>query len=431
MQVRERQAFTALWPLAVVAVLVASLTLAGCCSDPGVHDGEGTGNSGTESKTPGQIDVPGCDGSSSAGGSSSDGAGGVDGDASGNNNTGDTAAGNVALIDPNLQLLAQVSKRSGEGLVCVVEYLGNAVTFLTAAGEELGTLNVGVNPAALAVTADKSQLYIANFGNGEVVRLTLGASPAIERVRVGTRPMALSLSEDETILYVADYYLNSIRLLDTRLMSLVGTLPLEAKGYEYRELAPACCVNPLDGTVLEGRRPVSLALSADGRTLYAGNIGTYDVSVLDTATGAESKFDGVIGTRDVVLSPDGKYLVIAGIGSDLIESNELIVRDAQTGEEISRIFIGKDVGGCAWVGDTLVAIAKETGEFCLIDPATWQVFSQMQLEPGIADVSLSADGAVAYVGNSDTGDVVCVDIARMEELWRVKSLADPRFILAF
>ncbi len=335
-------------------------------------------------------------------------------------------------LTPNEELVAAIAARASEGLICVVEYMGNSVTFLTAAGEDLGTLNVGVTPAAMAVTADKRQIYIANFGNGEVVCITLSADePAIERVRVGTRPMALALDEERGLLYVADYYLNSIRLLDTRLMSLVGTIQLEPKGFAAREEAPDCCFDPLDGTVIEGRRPVSCTMSPDGRHLYTGNIGTYDESVIDLEASTEvDKYDGVIGVRDVVLSPDGRYLLIAGVGSELIESNELVVRLAADGSEVARIYIGKDVGAVAWAGETVAAIAKETGEFCLIDPATWTVARTLQMDPGIADVSLSADGSRAYVGNSDTGDVTCLDTATLEEVWTVKGLADPRFIMA-
>ena len=334
-------------------------------------------------------------------------------------------------LTPNEQLVADIAARASEGLICVVEYVGNTVTFLTADGEELGTLNVGVNPAAMVATADKNQVYIANSGNGEVVRITFAPEPSIERVRVGTRPMALALDEEAGLLYVADYYLNSIRMLDIRLMSLVGTIQLEAKGFAEREDPPDCCFDPLDGTVLEGRRPVSCALSPDGKRLFTGNIGTYDESIVDLEASAEvGKYDGVIGMRDVVLSPDGTYLLIAGVGSEVIESNELIVRLAADGSEVARIHIGKDVAAVAWQGSTVAALAKETGEFCLIDPETWTVSRTLQMEPGIADVSLSADGSRAYVGNSDTGDVTCLDTATLDTVWTVEALADPRFILA-
>ncbi len=328
-------------------------------------------------------------------------------------------------------IIAGLSERASGGLVCVVEYMGNDVSFVSSDGVELDKLNVGVNPAALAVSSDGEQLYVANFGNGEVVRITFGDSPSVERVRVGTRPMALALDEPRGLLYVADYYLNSVRILDTTLMSLVGAVQLVPKGFESRELAPACCADPLDGTVIEGRRPVSLAMSSDGSKLYCANIGTYDISVIDLDDLIEeTQYDGVIGVRDVIVSPDDEMLIAAGVGSDLIESNDLVVIDAETGSTVKKVYIGKDVGGVAWQGTTLVAIAKETGEFCLIDPETWTVSASIQLDPGISDVSLSKDGSLAFVGNSDTGDVVCIDTESLSIAWTIEGLGDPRFILA-
>ena len=211
--------------------------------------------------------------------------------------------------DPAFELLSDPRL---QGSLCVIEYLGNSVAFI-ADDQVIGRIPVGVNPACVVSSEDGNQVYIANSGNGEVVRLTLGESPAIDKARIGTQPMALALDEDQGLLYVADYHLNSIRIVDTKIMSLVGTVALNPSGYESRE----------DGTVMTGRKPLSLALSPDGAMLYSANIGTYDVSRVDLDAREElDPFDGVIGSWGIALSPDGARIALAGVGSELVESSE-------------------------------------------------------------------------------------------------------------
>ncbi len=347
--------------------------------------------------------------------------------------------GESELVDDGEQkaedeAVAILSDPAIEDAVCAIEYMGNDVSFFDGlTGDSIGRVHVGVNPAAIAISSDGMYAYIANSGSGEVVRLGLGEQASIEKVRVGTQPMALALDEERGLLYVADYHLNSIRIMDTALMSLVDVIDLEPKGFENREMAPACCTSPLDGTVLEGRKPVSLAISPDGSTLYCANIGTYDVSRIDLEAREElDPFDGVIGFRDVVITQDGKYLLLAGVGSELIESPDLIALDAKTGEEVAAVFVGQEVSGvaCSPDGSRALAVSKAEGVVASIDLGTWEVQKTLSLDAGITDVSIDASGSCAYVGNSDTGVLTCIDLDSMEIVFEVDGLADPRFVMA-
>lgn len=332
------------------------------------------------------------------------------------------------------EAVAVLSDPAMENAVCAIEYMGNDVSFFdSSTGDSLGKIHVGVNPAAIAISSDGAYAYIANSGSGEVVRLGFGEQAGVEKVRVGTQPMALVLDEERGLLYVADYHLNSIRIMDTTLMSLVDVIDLEPKGFENREMAPACCTSPLDGTVLEGRKPVSLALSPDGSMLYCANIGTYDVSRIDLEAREElDPYDGVIGFRDVVITQDGQYLLLAGVGSELIESPDLVVLDAKTGEEVAVIPVGQEVSGvaCSPDGRRALAVSKAEGIVVSIDLGTWEVQKTLGLDAGITDVSIDEEGEHAYVGNSDAGVLTCIDLDSMEIAFEVDGLADPRFVMA-
>lgn len=232
------------------------------------------------------------------------------------------------------------------------------------------------------------------------------------------------------MLYAADYHLNSIRIVDVELMSLVGTVALQPSGYENREMAPACCSDPLDGTVLTGRKPLSLALSADGM-LYSANIGTYDVSRVDLEAREElAPLDGVIGSWDVALSPDGTLLALAGVGSELVESRDLIVMDAADGAQVAAIPVGLQVSAVDWSADgsVIAAASREEGVLALIDGRTLELAGTVPLEAGLASVAVSADGRTVYAANSFSGAVSVVDVASLTETSRVEGLVDPRFI---
>lgn len=332
----------------------------------------------------------------------------------------------TAPIDPALELLSDPRL---QGSLCVIEYLGNSVAFV-ADGQVIGRIPVGVNPACVVSSEDGSQVYIANSGNGEVVRLTLGESPAIDKARIGTQPMALALDEDQGLLYAADYHLNSIRIVDTQLMSLVGTVALNPSGYESREVAPPCCSDPLDGTVMTGRKPLSLALSPDGTMLYSANIGTYDVSRVDLGAREElDPFDGVIGSWGIALSPDGARIALAGVGSELVESSDLLIMDASDGAVVSRIPVGAQVSAVAWSADgsTVAAASRADGVLALIDGETLELRGTVALEAGLAAVVLSDDGSEAYAVNSSSGVVSVVDAESLSVVDSVEGLVDPRF----
>lgn len=328
--------------------------------------------------------------------------------------------------DPAFELLSDPRL---QGSLCVIEYLGNSVAFI-ADDQVIGRIPVGVNPACVVSSEDGNQVYIANSGNGEVVRLTLGESPAIDKARIGTQPMALALDEDQGLLYVADYHLNSIRIVDTQLMSLVGTVALNPSGYESREVAPPCCSDPLDGTVMTGRKPLSLALSPDGAVLYSANIGTYDVSRVDLDAREElDPFDGVIGSWGIALSPDGARIALAGVGSELVESSELLIMDASDGTVVSRIPVGAQVSAVAWSADgsTVAATSRADGVLALIDGETLELRGTVVLEAGLAAVVLSDGGSEAYAVNSSSGAVFVVDTESLAVVDSIEGLVDPRF----
>jgi YVTN family beta-propeller protein len=164
-----------------------------------------------------------------------------------------------------------------------------------AAGKLVQEIAVGVAPYAVALSRDGSRAYVSNWGgrrpaagertalssgtptlvdergiacSGTVVRVHLGKGEVEAETAVGLHPAGLVLARDEARLYVANANSDTVSVLDPRTMRLEHTV----------------LVRPDPGLPF-GSGTNAVALSPDGRTLYAANAGNNAVAVLAVGEG--------------------------------------------------------------------------------------------------------------------------------------------------
>ena len=134
----------------------------------------------------------------------------------------------------------------------------------------------GVYPVSVAVSKDGARGWVSLWNASEVVELDLRRGVVGRKIQMfkpsdpvkpGSHPSALALSPDGGTLYVALANRDSVAALD------VGPGRFALKGYFDTRL-PA--------QSFFGAEPDALAVSADGARVYAGNLGTDAVAVLDT-----------------------------------------------------------------------------------------------------------------------------------------------------
>ena len=132
-------------------------------------------------------------------------------------------------------------------------------------------------PVALAVSADGSRAFVALWNASEVVELDLkrgvvGRKLALLKPSLatapGTHPCALVISPDGQTMYVALSNRDAVAAVN------VKANQFSVKGYFDTRLPRQSYF---------GAEPEALALSADGRRLYAANLGSDAVAVMDTA----------------------------------------------------------------------------------------------------------------------------------------------------
>ncbi|HME41367.1 MAG TPA: hypothetical protein VKG63_20595 [Steroidobacteraceae bacterium] len=171
----------------------------------------------------------------------------------------------------------------------VAENLSDTVALLDAATGALARrfdLSVSANvpamyPIALAVTQDGSRAFVALWNASEVVELDLVAGTIARRVTLmkptsatapGTHPCALLLNERAGILYAALSNRDAVVAIGIGGNQPGGHRELTVKGYFDTRLP---------GQSYFGAEPSALALNDDGSRLYAANLGSDAVAVLD------------------------------------------------------------------------------------------------------------------------------------------------------
>jgi DNA-binding beta-propeller fold protein YncE len=133
-------------------------------------------------------------------------------------------------------------------------------------------------PIAVAVTKDGKRGFVALWNASEVVELNLESGTVVRKVALlkpksaiapGTHPCALLLDEPRGVMYVALSNRDAVAAVG---IGSAGAPELAVRGYFDTRLP---------GQSYFGAEPVALAMSADGARVYAANLGSDAVAVLD------------------------------------------------------------------------------------------------------------------------------------------------------
>jgi YVTN family beta-propeller protein len=222
---------------------------------------------------------------------------------------------------------------------------------------------LGVNPNGIAVTADGSNAYVANFGHlgvghdsplQTVSVVDMAAGQVIKTLQVGKQPLQAVISPDGNRVYVVNSGTvidnGSISVIDTATDTVIDTIANGVNNPAGIAISPdgrrAYITNETDSNVsvvdlrtnqvidqigLErrGQYPTGVAISPDGMKVYVANNSAGGVSVIDTVTGTLDKpitLPGFGSPYGIAVSPDGKkvYVTEAGV-------SDVAVIDTRTG----------------------------------------------------------------------------------------------------
>ncbi len=244
--------------------------------------------------------------------------------------------------------------------------------FEISTGTVIKTYSLPADPSGLALSPDKSRLYITCAApKGQVKVINLQTGQIISTLPAGHTPTAPVLSSDTKTLYVCNRFDNNVSVIDLASRKQVAKIPVQ-------------------------REPVAAALTPDGSFLFVnnhlpagaankGNIAAV-VSVIDTNSNkviANIKLpNGTTALQGICISPDGRYAYAAHI----------LARYTVPTTQLER----------GWIN---------TNALSIIDVESKQLFDTVLLD----DVDNGAANPWA-VGCTNDGKYVCVTHAGTDEL---------------
>ena len=167
----------------------------------------------------------------------------------------------------------------------------------------------------------------------------------------------------------------------------------------------------VEHTIVTGKAPEHFDATPDGRRAFVGNMEDSTVSMIDVHEGREiQRITGFYAPHGFSVTPDGSKVYVSSHGA-----HEVAVLDAKSGRMLKRLAIG------------------EVGRVAARNPQRY--LSELN---GIANPTLTKDGAFAYAADTDAGVVAIIDtkvdkvvktLKVGEQPWRAYNSPDGRWML--
>ena len=222
----------------------------------------------------------------------------------------------------------------GAKTISVIDTVRNAVV------TEIG---VGNSPNGIAITPDGSTVWVANYDDGTIQSIDVRTLRAGQPFHIGDGPRYIAVSADSSRLYVTLQNSNVVE-------------PVDVHGAALTALAP----------IPVGARPTGLALSPDGRTLYAVDNGGNDVSVVDLASKRTiARVPVGIEPNYISIDPAGKLAYVTNYATTTVTPIDLTTNTARPAIEV-----GGQPFDVEWLhdGSAAIVILHRDNALVRVDP---------------------------------------------------------------
>jgi PQQ-dependent catabolism-associated beta-propeller protein len=194
----------------------------------------------------------------------------------------------------------------GKQLYVSSEDEGELLVLDAATGKRLKAVKVGEEPEGVLASPDGQRVYVTSEVASMVHVVDPASGKVLKNIAVGKRPRRLALTADGSQLWVTNELGASVSIINTRDLSVVGTLRFELKGARAQDITPVGIAMSRDGKrafvalgqanhvafvdvatqkvtdlVLVGKRAWNLSLNKAGDRLWVVNGLSDDVTVVD------------------------------------------------------------------------------------------------------------------------------------------------------
>ena len=290
---------------------------------------------------------------------------------------------------------------------------------LTPEGKQIPVSDLPMN---MILSNDGRYLLVTTNGNGdqtvEIIDLTAGQS--VQTIKVAKSWLGIALSPDGKRLFVSGGDDNEILLFDFAAgkAAAAGKINLGSEAYHN-----------LDGRARDAARragrgefafPAGIAISPDGKWLYAAENLTHKVAVVDLAKQqVVKKIEVGEYPYDCEMERDGKRLYVSNWGS-----RSLAVIDTATNSVTATIQVGDHPNDIELTrdGKTLYVANANSNTVSVVDTATLKELEAIStaLHPKSPAgstpnaVALSPDEKTLFIANADNNNVAIVDVKKRQ-----------------
>ncbi|MFG1930908.1 YncE family protein [Mycobacterium sp. NPDC048908] len=252
----------------------------------------------------------------------------------------------------------------------------------------VGAVAVGRGPIGDIAAGDV--LIATNYGDNSVSFVNPGSLQVEDTIGVPGEPFAVVVSNDRAYVSTSSESHDIVSMIDANTRTVIATYPL-AFGI------------------------TALAISPDGKRVYAGRTGQdhVDIAVIDTTAERVGTIDVAtgagIGIDAVMVDPGGKRLYIATTD---IRGSQLVVIDAETTRVDRKVWVGAPIRDIAFADGSVYVLTSDRnrgGAVSVIDVATSRVTDTIELGIGApTQMVLGPDKTRAYIVDYDRVVVVCM-----------------------
>jgi YVTN family beta-propeller protein len=289
----------------------------------------------------------------------------------------------------------------------------------------ISAIDTGANPSGLTLTPG-GLLYVANKGSGSISIIDTSDDLMIDAIRYSISPAFVAIAPDGSRAYVTNPEIGEVMVLNASTMDTIARINSsgfhvavspDGKRVYTTEKNTIAVIDVYSDKVLDRWNMESftadLTPSRDGAFLYAthtrkGSDNTYyDVYKINTSTGnVISNYQLGRFAGSMAISPDGKWLYAC-----LWESNTVVVMDTSDGRIVARVETARSPESIQVSSDGKLAYAACNGakKIAIIDTQNNRVAGEIDISIHPGQISISPDGTTACLAGSD--GIAIVDLA--------------------
>jgi YVTN family beta-propeller protein len=247
---------------------------------------------------------------------------------------------------------------------------------------------VAVRRGPIGDIAAAAPVVVTNFGDDSVSLLNRDTLMVEGTIAVDGEPFAAVIADDRAYISTSSANCDSVAVIDTNTKTVIATYSL-AFGV------------------------TALAMSPDGKRVYAGRTGRdhVDVAVIDTTAERVGTIDiatgAGIGIDAIDVDAAGKRLYVATTDA---RGSQLVVVDTETARVVRTVRVGSPIRDLAIGDDTAYVLTSDRtrgGAVSVIDLSTNRITDTVDLGGAPTQMTMSPDKTRAYIVDYDQVVVLC------------------------